>query len=238
MDRGRCGVPGPFGDRDPHSSDSLPALAVARSGSGGVTKNMSRIGKQPIPLPAGVTISVDADGKVTVTGPKGSLTKQISPDMMIRTEGAEIMVDRPTDSDRHRALHGLSRTLIANMVTGVSTGYQKVLNVTGVGFRATVASGRLTLNVGYSHAVDIDPRPGITFSTVVDPATRMPIITVAGIDKEVVGQQAAEVRKVRKPEPYKGKGIRYSNEIVRRKAGKSGKAGAKGGKGGAKGGKK
>ena len=121
------------------------------------------------------------------------------------------------------------------MVIGVSTGYQKVLNVTGVGFRATVTGRKMTLNVGYSHSVEIEPREGITFSTVVDPATRMPVITVSGIDKQMVGQQAAEVRKVRPPEPYKGKGIRYSDEIVRRKAGKSGKAGAKGGKGGAKG---
>jgi len=198
---------------------------------------MSRIGKQPIPLPNGVTIKAEEDGRVTATGPKGTLTKQLSPEMNITVEGAEILVTRPTDSDRHRALHGLTRTLVSNMVTGVSTGYQKVLNVTGVGFRAAVNSGKLTLNVGYSHSVELNPRDGITFSTVVDPATRMPVITVAGIDKQVVGQQAADVRKVRKPEPYKGKGIRYSDEIVRRKAGKSGKAGGKGGKGAA-GGKK
>lgn len=191
---------------------------------------MSRIGKQPIPIPIGVTITSDADGKVTVTGPKGTLTRQISPDMTVRTEDNNILVERPTDTDRHRALHGLSRTLIANMVIGVSVGYQKILNVNGVGFRATIAAGTLTLNVGYSHSVEIEPRPGITFSAIVDPATRMPIVTVAGIDKEVVGQQAAEVRKVRPPEPYKGKGIKYSDEIVRRKAGKSGKAGGKGGK--------
>ena len=195
---------------------------------------MSRIGKQPIPVPAGVTVKADADGLVTVTGPKGTLTRQISPDMIVRQDGGMVIVERPTDTDRHRALHGLSRTLIANMITGVSTGYQKVLNINGVGFRATVAGNNLTLNVGYSHPVEIAPRPGITFSSVIDPATRMPILTIAGIDKEVVGQQAAEVRKVRPPEPYKGKGIRYSDEIVRRKAGKSGKAGAKGGKGGGK----
>ncbi len=197
---------------------------------------MSRIGKQPIPAPAGVTLQVDADGRVTVTGPKGTLTRDLSPEMIIKMENGVITVDRPTDSDRHRALHGLTRTLVANMVTGVSTGYQKVLNVTGVGFRATVANNNLTLNVGYSHSVELAPRPGITFSSVVDPATRMPIITIAGIDKEVVGQMAAEVRAVRKPEPYKGKGIRYSDEVVRRKAGKTGKAGGKGGaKGGGKG---
>jgi large subunit ribosomal protein L6 len=192
---------------------------------------MSRIGKQPIPLPAGVTIKAEADGRVTVTGPKGTLSRQLSPDMAVKVEDGNVIVERPTDTDRHRALHGLSRTLIANMITGVSTGYQKVLNVQGVGFRATVSGGTLTLNVGYSHSVDVTPRPGITFSAVVDPATRMPVITVSGIDKQMVGQQAAEVRKVRKPEPYKGKGIRYSDEVVRRKAGKSGKAGGKGGKG-------
>lgn len=196
---------------------------------------MSRIGKQPIPVPAGVTITAEEDGRITVKGPKGTLTRQLSPDMKITQSDGHLLVERPTDTDRHRALHCLTRTLVANMVIGVATGYQKVLNVTGVGFRATVAGAKLTLNVGYSHSVEINPRPGITFSTVVDPATRMPVITVSGIDKQMVGQQAAEVRKVRPPEPYKGKGIRYSDEVVRRKAGKSGKAGAKGGKGAAKG---
>lgn len=196
---------------------------------------MSRIGKQPIAVPAGVTIQSDPDGRVTVKGPKGTLVKSLSPEMKIVQEGATLTVERPTDSDRHRALHGLTRTLLSNMIVGVSQGYQKVLNVTGVGFRATVEGKALNLTVGYSHPVRLEPREGITFSAVVDPATRMPVITVAGIDKEVVGQQAAEVRKVRKPEPYKGKGIRYSDEVIRRKAGKSGKAGAKGGKGGGKG---
>jgi large subunit ribosomal protein L6 len=195
---------------------------------------MSRIGKQPITLPAGVNIETSEDGRVVVTGPKGSLARQVSPDIRFDLDGSTLNVVRPTDSDRHRAMHGLTRTLVANMVQGVSQGYQKVLNVTGVGFRASVESGSLVLNVGYSHSVTLAPRPGITFSVVQDPATRMPIITVAGIDKEMVGQTAAEVRKVRKPEPYKGKGIRYSDEIVRRKAGKSGKAGKGGGKGGKK----
>ncbi|WP_394792796.1 50S ribosomal protein L6 [Armatimonas sp.] len=191
---------------------------------------MSRIGKQPIALPAGVVVKAEADGLVTVTGPKGTLTRRVTPRMEIKVEGATLTVVRPTDSDDDRSQHGLVRTLVSNMVVGVSAGYQKVLNVTGVGYRATIEGGNLVLNVGYSHSVTVNPRPGITFSAVVDPATRMPVITVAGIDKEIVGQQSAEVRKVRKPEPYKGKGIRYSNEIVRRKAGKSGKAG-KGGKG-------
>ncbi len=191
---------------------------------------MSRIGKQPIALPAGVVVKAEADGLLTVTGPKGTLTRRVTPRMEIKVEGATLTVVRPTDSDDDRSQHGLVRTLVSNMVVGVSAGYQKVLNVTGVGYRATIEGGNLVLNVGYSHSVTVNPRPGITFSAVVDPATRMPVITVAGIDKEIVGQQSAEVRKVRKPEPYKGKGIRYSNEIVRRKAGKSGKAG-KGGKG-------
>ena len=195
---------------------------------------MSRIGKQPIPVPAGVTIKADEDGLVTVTGPKGTLTQRLSPDMNISQEDGTAIVSRPTDSDRHRALHGLTRTLLSNMVTGVSTGYQKVLNINGVGFRATITGRTLTLNVGYSHPVVIEPREGVTFTSVVDPATRQPVLTISGTDKQAVGQQAAEVRKVRPPEPYKGKGIKYSDEIVRRKAGKSGKAGAKGGKGGAK----
>jgi large subunit ribosomal protein L6 len=195
---------------------------------------MSRIGKQPIALPSGVTVQAEPDGRVTVTGPKGVLSRQLSPDMKLEVEGNVLTVVRPTDSDRHRALHGLSRTLVNNMVLGVSQGYTRVLNVTGVGFRATVEAAGLVLNVGYSHPVTIAPRPGIKFEVVQDPGTRMPIISVLGIDKETVGQTAAEVRKVRPPEPYKGKGIRYSNEVVRRKAGKSGKAGKGGGKGGKK----
>ena len=195
---------------------------------------MSRIGKQPITLPAGVTVKAEADGLVSVTGPKGTLSRRVSPRMTLSVEGSSLNVVRPTDSDDDRAQHGLVRTLVNNMVVGVSAGYQKVLNVTGVGYRATVEGGNLVLNVGYSHSVTVNPRPGITFTAVVDPATRMPVITVIGIDKEIVGQQSAEVRKVRKPEPYKGKGIRYSDEIVRRKAGKSGKAGKGGGGKGAK----
>ena len=196
---------------------------------------MSRIGRQPITLPAGVTVKAEADGLVTVTGPKGTLSRHVSPDMQIGVEGSTVTVNRPTDTDRHRAQHGLTRTLVNNMVVGVSQGYQKILNVNGVGYRATVEGGSLVLNVGYSHSVTLAPREGIVFTAVVDPATRSPVITVTGINKETVGQMSAEVRKVRPPEPYKGKGIKYSDEIVRRKAGKSGKAG-KGG--GGKGGKK
>ena len=188
----------------------------------------------PIPVPAGVTVSAGADGLVTVKGPKGELSRNVSPDMSFVQEGDVLNVTRPTDQERHRAQHGLTRTLVANMVLGVSVGFKKVLNVTGVGYRATVEGGNLVLNVGYSHPVSLAPREGITFSVVQDPGTRMPIISVEGIDKETVGQMAAEVRKVRKPEPYKGKGIRYSDEVIRRKAGKSAKAGKGGGKGGKK----
>ncbi len=200
---------------------------------------MSRIGKQPIPLPSGVTINAEPDGLVTVNGPRGTIAKRLSPDMAVVQEDGHVRVNRPTDSDRHRALHGLSRTLIANMVQGVSQGYQKVLQVNGVGFRAQVSGSNLTLNVGYSHPVEVTPREGITFAAAVDPATRTPVVTISGVDKEAVGQQAAEVRAVRPPEPYKGKGIKYADEVIRRKVGKSGKAGGKGGgKAGAKGGKK
>ncbi|MFY8052084.1 MAG: 50S ribosomal protein L6 [Armatimonadaceae bacterium] len=194
---------------------------------------MSRIGKQPIALPAGVSIVTDADGKTTVTGPKGVLVRTLNPDMRVEVEGSTAVVIRPTDSERHRAMHGLTRTLLANMVIGVSAGYAKILNVTGVGFRAVIEGQNLVLSVGYSHQVTVAPRPGVSFKVEQD-NQRMPIITVMGIDKEVVGQTAAEVRKVRPPEPYKGKGIRYSTEVIRRKAGKSGKAGKGGGKGGKK----
>jgi large subunit ribosomal protein L6 len=149
--------------------------------------------------------------------------------MNIEIEGSQVVVTRPTDQDRHRALHGLTRTLLNNMIVGVSQGYEKVLNVTGVGFRAAVNGKTLQLTVGYSHPVNIEPREGVSFKVEQD-TSRMPIITVQGIDKEMVGQMAAEVRKVRPPEPYKGKGIRYSTEVIRRKVGKSGKAGGKGGK--------
>lgn len=194
---------------------------------------MSRIGKQPIVLPSGVNVNVESDGRATVTGPKGELIRNLNSDMRFEIEGNVVTVSRPTDSDRHRAMHGLTRTLLSNMVIGVSAGYSKVLNVTGVGYRAVVDGSNLVLSVGFSHQVTVTPRPGVSFKVEQD-TQRMPIISVIGIDKEVVGQTAAEVRKVRPPEPYKGKGIRYSNEVVRRKAGKSGKAGKGGGKGGKK----
>lgn len=183
---------------------------------------MSRIGKMPIPVPAGVKVE-NIDGAVTVTGPKGTLSRTVHPDMTVVVEDSRIVVERPSDEREHRSLHGLTRTLIANMVEGVTKGFEKVLQVHGVGYRAQMNGPMLSLQVGYSHLVEVTPRPGITFEVGQEANTRLPLVYVRGIDKETVGQQAAEVRKVRKPEPYKGKGIRYANEIVRRKAGKSGK---------------
>jgi large subunit ribosomal protein L6 len=189
---------------------------------------MSRIGKLPIPVPQGVDVQSAADGTVTVKGPKGVLSRRIHPDMKIKVEDGTLVVHRPTDSNQHRALHGLTRSLINNMVVGVSAGYQKILEIEGVGYRATKDGNRLVLALGFSHPVPVEPLPGVTFEAGNDSATRRPVITISGIDKESVGQQAAVIRKLRPPEPYKGKGIRYKGEIIRRKAGKSGKAGGKG----------
>ncbi|MHB0999751.1 MAG: 50S ribosomal protein L6 [Armatimonadota bacterium] len=187
---------------------------------------MSRIGKMPIPVPGGVDIQIE-ENTITVKGPKGTLTRTVHPDMMIKLEDSTIYIERPSDERDHRALHGLTRTLVSNMVEGVTKGFEKTLQIHGVGYRAQMAGANLTLLVGYSHPVDVTPRPGIQFEVGQDTGTRIPFVIVRGIDKQVVGQQAAEIRKVRKPEPYKGKGIRYSTEVVRRKAGKSGKAGGK-----------
>ncbi|HEV2473734.1 MAG TPA: 50S ribosomal protein L6 [Chthonomonadales bacterium] len=190
---------------------------------------MSRIGKRPIDIPGGVKITPQEDGVVTVTGPKGSLQRRLSTEISLRTEGSRLLVERPSDAKQHRALHGLTRTLVANMVEGVTRGYEKQLEIQGVGFRASVAGDTLQISVGYSHQIEVAPRPGITFAVANDPQSRNPVITISGIDKERVGQTAADIRKLRKPEPYKGKGIRYKGEQVRRKAGKSGAKG-KGGK--------
>ena len=175
---------------------------------------MSRIGKRPIEVPAGVLVSVDP-GRVTVSGPKGELRQQVPQRMRIAQEDGTITVSRPTERGEDRALHGLTRTLIANMVEGVTNGFEKRLEIQGVGYRAALAGSNLELQVGFSHPVRITPREGITFE--VPTPTQ---IVVRGIDKQVVGQTAAEIRKVRPPEPYKGKGIRYEGEFVRRKVGK------------------
>ena len=178
---------------------------------------MSRIGKKPVVIPAGVTVSVAEGNVVTVKGPKGELTNTFNADMMINVEGNVLTVSRPTDEANHRALHGLTRTLIANMVEGVEKGFAKELEVNGVGYRAEKKGNQLVMRLGYSHEVFMDEIPGITVE-VPDPNK----IIVRGIDKQVVGQFAAEVRGKRPPEPYKGKGIKYSTEVIRRKVGKTG----------------
>jgi large subunit ribosomal protein L6 len=175
---------------------------------------MSRIGKSPIEIPPGVNISV-SPGRVMVNGPLGELSQQVPQRMKIEQRDGEIVVERPTERNDDRALHGLTRTLVANMVEGVTKGFEKRLEIQGVGYRASLRGTSLELAVGFSHPVVIEPRPGITFEV---PAPTQ--IVVKGIDKQQVGQTAAEVRKVRPPEPYKGKGIRYEGEHVRRKVGK------------------
>jgi large subunit ribosomal protein L6 len=175
---------------------------------------MSRIGKRPIEVPAGVIVSVDP-GRVTVSGPRGELRQDVPQRMQIAHDEGVITVTRPTERGQDRALHGLTRTLIANMVEGVTQGFEKRLEIQGVGYRATMAGTDLELQVGYSHSVKIKPRQGIEFEVPVPTQ-----VVVRGIDKQVVGQTAAEIRKVRPPEPYKGKGIRYEGEHVRRKVGK------------------
>jgi large subunit ribosomal protein L6 len=175
---------------------------------------MSRIGRQPIEVPAGVNVAL-SPGRVQVNGPLGELSQQVPARMQIEQRDGEIVVTRPTERGDDRALHGLTRTLIANMVEGVTKGYEKNLEIQGVGYRASLRGSDLELNVGYSHSVVIKPRAGITFEV---PAPNQ--VTVKGTDKQQVGQTAAEVRAVRPPEPYKGKGIRYRDEVVRRKVGK------------------
>jgi len=196
---------------------------------------MSRIGKRPIPLPQGVEVVAAKDGTLTVKGTKGTLSRRIHPRMSVEIEDGTLLVKRPTDGQEDRALHGLTRSLVNNMVVGVSDGYRRVLEIEGVGYRATKDGRRLVLSLGFSHPVPVEPLDGVDFEVGQDTNTRRPFVTIIGIDKEAVGQQAAVIRKLKPPEPYKGKGIRYQGEIVRRKAGKSGKAG---GKGGGKGGKK
>jgi large subunit ribosomal protein L6 len=175
---------------------------------------MSRIGRQPIELPAGVNVAITA-GRIQVNGPLGELSQQLPARISVAKEDETLVVTRPTDRGDDRALHGLTRTLVANMVEGVTKGFQKRLEIQGVGFRAALRGSDLELTVGFSHPVVVSPRPGINFE-VPQPTE----VVVSGIDKQLVGQTAAEVRKVRPPEPYKGKGIRYEGEYVRRKVGK------------------
>ena len=182
---------------------------------------MSRIGRLPITVPSGVDVTIDGRN-VTVKGPKGTLSRALHPDMTVSREDGTIVVTRPTEQKGHKQLHGLTRTLVNNMVVGVTDGYRKGLEITGVGYRAALNGKKLTLNLGYSHPIEIDPPEGITFE--LENPTRLAVV---GIDKELVGQVAAKVRQTRKPEPYKGKGVRYSGEYIRRKAGKAGKIGGK-----------
>ncbi|MBI4310415.1 MAG: 50S ribosomal protein L6 [Chloroflexi bacterium] len=176
---------------------------------------MSRIGKQPVPIPPGVTVNVQGQ-TVTVKGPKGTLTQSFNEDMSIAVEGGRIVVSRPSDEKRHKALHGLTRTLVSNMVTGVTQGFTKNLELIGVGYRAQEAGKKLSVSVGYSHPIEVDALEGISFA--VEANTR---ISVIGTDKQKVGQTAARIRAIRPPNVYTGKGIKYAGETVRRKAGKS-----------------
>ncbi len=180
---------------------------------------MSRIGRMPIPLPSGVEVTQEG-ANLRVKGPLGTLERTIHPEMKLEREDGELRVVRPTDEPRHRALHGLTRTLVNNMVTGVATGFTKNLEISGVGYRAQLQGTKLVLALGYSHPVEVDPPAGIEFR--VESPTRL---AVFGADKELVGQTAAYIRAQRKPEPYKGKGIRYAGEQILRKAGKAGKVG-------------
>ncbi len=182
---------------------------------------MSRIGKKPIEIPAGVEVKIEGS-KVTVKGPKGTLANEFSPAISITQEGNEIIVTRPSDEAEHRSLHGLTRTLVANMVTGVTEGYTKQLEVNGVGYRASKQGKDLVLNLGFSHPVIMPEIEGISIE-VPNPN----LIVITGADKQKVGQFAAEVREKRPPEPYKGKGVKYAGEYIRRKEGKAGKGGKK-----------
>ncbi len=182
---------------------------------------MSRIGRLPISVPDGVDVSIDGQ-KVTVVGPKGTLSRALHPDMVLSREDGTLLVTRPSEQKMHKQLHGLTRTLVNNMVVGVTSGYRKGLEITGVGYRAVLVGRKLQLSLGYSHSIEIDPPDGISFE--LESPTKL---AVAGIDKELVGQVAAKVRATRKPEPYKGKGVRYAGEVIRRKAGKAGKIGGK-----------
>ena len=182
---------------------------------------MSRIGRMPISVPDKVTVTIDS-GHVSVKGPKGELAQMIPNGIRVVRQDGHLVVERESEIKRHKALHGLTRTLVNNMVVGVTDGYRRTLDITGVGYRATMAGQRLSLALGYSHPIEVIPPSGI--SLAVEGQNR---IVVSGIDKQVVGETAAQIRRMREPEPYKGKGIRYSDEVIRRKAGKAGKVGGK-----------
>ena len=178
---------------------------------------MSRIGRMPIAIPQGVEVKLGAGNEITVKGPKGTLSRTLHADMIVKVEGAEIIVERPSEMKQHKALHGLTRTLVNNMVVGVTEGYAKTLQINGVGYRCQKQGKKLVLTLGYSHPVEMEDGDDYTFE-VPDPNT----IIVKGIDKQIVGQIAAVVREKRLPEPYKGKGIKYADEVIRRKEGKTG----------------
>ena len=189
---------------------------------------MSRIGRAPIPVPPKVQVNWTEDNVVTVKGPKGELSYRVDPVLTLKLENGVLSVSRPSDSREHKAKHGLYRTLVNNMVEGVTKGYTKQLEIHGVGYRAAKVGENLVILVGYSHPVEVQPPKGISFSIDgVDPATKATKLSVHGIDKQLVGQIAADIHQIRKPEPYKGKGIRYAGEAIRRKAGKAGKVGGK-----------
>jgi large subunit ribosomal protein L6 len=189
---------------------------------------MSRIGRAPITVPPKVQVNWTDDNLVTVKGPKGQLSYQVDPALSLKLEDGTLTVSRPSDSKEHKAIHGLYRSLVNNMVVGVTTGYTKQLEIHGVGYRAAKMGENLVIQVGYSHPVEVQPPDGISFTLDgVDPATKATRVSVIGIDKQLVGAIAADIRRIRKPEPYKGKGIRYAGEAIRRKAGKAGKVGGK-----------
>lgn len=183
---------------------------------------MSRIGRMPVVVPAGVEVKVAENNEMQVKGPKGTLTQQLSSEMKITVENGQIIVERPSEDKRHKSLHGLTRTLINNMVVGVTQGYEKTLEINGVGYRASKSGKKLVLNLGYSHPVEMEEPAGLTIEV---PAQNK--IVVKGIDKQAVGEFAAKIRSKRAPEPYKGKGIKYDYEVIRRKEGKTGGKGKK-----------
>ena len=184
---------------------------------------MSRVGKLPVPVPSGVTVTLD-DGRCVVKGPKGSLEHEVHPEVRVSLDDGQVVVTRPSDAPEHRSLHGLTRALIANMVTGVTDGFSKELEIHGVGYRANAQGPRnLELALGFSHPVKVEAPEGIEFEVIAATGGQASKVIVRGIDKEKVGQVAADIRKIRKPEPYKGKGVRYAGEQILRKAGKTGK---------------